>query len=154
MKLFTVCLNPKCNVLFHEVKLEKSEVMYQANIPFICINDGSEDALLTPDLYIKMAEMALEDVPSEEIIKLGSAKIEEVRKTFEGDQTVSEPTPVTAVQGHDPYYSSQEYVDHQKRLAKLTEDKYVADITLTKAKARLTSAEAQKILANLPPSKV
>lgn len=153
MKLFTVCLNPKCNVLFHEVELEEAEVMYQANIPFICINDGSEDELLTSDLYLKMAEMALEDVPSEEISELGSIKIENVRKAFEDDHTVAEPTPVTAVQASDSYYNSQEYVDHQKRLAKLTEDKYVADIELTTAKARLTNAEAKKILLNLPPSK-
>lgn len=153
MKLFTVCLNPKCNVLFHEVELEEAEGLYTAKIPFICINDGSEDDMLTPDLYLKIAEMTLENVPSKEIEELGSAKIEEVRKTFEDEHTVGEPTPVTAVQASDSYYNSQEYVDHQKRLAKLTEDKYVADIELTTAKARLTNAEAQKILLNLPPSK-
>ena len=155
MKLFTTCLNPQCNVLFHEVELEEAEGLYAANIPFICINDGSEDDMLTPDLYLKIAEMTLENVPSEEVAELGSAKIENVRKAFEDDHTVgkSTPTPVTAVQAPDTYYNSQDYVDHHKRLAKLTEDKYVADIELTKAKARLTNAEAQKILLNLPSSK-
>ena len=43
MKLFTTCLNPQCNVLFHEVELEEAEGLYAANIPFICINDGPDD---------------------------------------------------------------------------------------------------------------